>query len=200
MRVNHRGRVARLLCGLVFVGVCGKVKRAKAVSKSVGFARHGKFFAFDLHFGLLAQFHKILLECDFMQRPQFAGRQRAERFKPCGQRGADFHKAALAGFTFARRDFNVSRHAPNVRPIQAQQFSRAESGESANGDQRLKRGVFGGFQQRGKFARRVKFHVGDVGAFGAHGVGFVQTMRAGQVIFADCPLQKLPDGGAVVVA
>ena len=56
------------------------------------------------------------------------------------------------------------------------------------------------FQQRGQFARRVKVNFGGVRVFGAHGVGFKQAMRDGQIIFADRPLQKLPDGGAVVVA
>ncbi len=41
MRVDHRGRVAGLLRGLVFVGVRGKVVRAKGVAQPVGFARDG---------------------------------------------------------------------------------------------------------------------------------------------------------------
>ena len=72
MRVNHRGRVAGLLRSLVFVGVRGKVKRAKAVAQSVGFARYGNLFAFDFYFGFLTQFDKFLLEGDFVRIPQFA--------------------------------------------------------------------------------------------------------------------------------
>ena len=64
MRVNHGGRVARLLCGLVFVGVGGEVVGAKAVAQSVGFARHFRVFA---------QFHEMLLERDFVAGPEFAG-------------------------------------------------------------------------------------------------------------------------------
>ena len=129
MRVNHRGRVARLLRGLVFVGVCGKMVGAKGVAQSVGFARH---------FRAVAQFHEMLLECDFVTCPKFAGCQLAEWFKPSGQRGADFHKTTLARLGLARRDFNVTGDAPHVRPIQAQQFRRAESGQSANGDDRAR--------------------------------------------------------------
>ena len=163
------------------------------MAQPVGFARHARAFA---------QFHEMLLERDFMADPKFASRARAKRFKPRGERGADFHQAALACLGLARCDFNVSRHAPHVRPIQAQQFGSAESGQPANGDDRAECGVggFGGFQQRGKFVRGVKLHGGGVGAFGAHGVGFVQAMRRGEIIFADCPLQELADGGAVVVA
>ena len=111
MCVNLRGRVARLLRSLVFVGVGGKVVGAICVAQSVGYARHVRVFA---------QFHKMLLERDFVAGPEFAGRQRSECFKPRGQRGADFHKAALPRLGFARRNFNVSPHAPYVRPIQAQ--------------------------------------------------------------------------------
>ena len=60
--------------------------------------------------------------------------------------------------------------------------------------------IIGSGQQRGQFVRRVKFDGGGVGAFGAHGVGFNQAVRRGEIILADCPLQELPDGGAVVVA
>ena len=57
-----------------------------------------------------------------MAGPKFAGRQLAERFKPCGQRGADFHQPARAVLALARRHFDMPRHAPHVRPIQPQHF------------------------------------------------------------------------------
>ena len=91
MGVNHGGRVARLLRGLVFIGVQREVIGAKGVAQSVGFARYGNLFTFDLHDGILAQVNEMLLESDFVACPEFAGRQRAERFKPRGQRGTNSH-------------------------------------------------------------------------------------------------------------
>jgi hypothetical protein len=43
-------------------------------------------------------------------------------------------------------------------------------------------------------------HGGGVRVFGTQSVGFAQAMRDGQIIFANRPLQKLPDGGSMVIA
>src|SRR5207302_512393 len=73
VRVNHGGRVARLLCGLVFVGVRGKVVGAKGVAQSVGFARD---------FRLCAEFAIVFQKCSFFTRPEFSSLVSAVRFKP----------------------------------------------------------------------------------------------------------------------
>ena len=165
---------------------------AKGVAQSVGFARHFRAFA---------QFHKMLLECDFVACPEFAGCQRAEWFKPCGQRGADFHKATLRGFWLLPA---VTSMCPGTRQTSAQSKRNNSAVRSPANPPMAMIGRSGFSRQRSSSAanssRRVKFHCGGVRPFGAHGVGFKQAVRRRQIIFADCPLQKLPDGGAVVVA
>ena len=73
MRVNHRGRIARLLCRQIFVGVQREVKRAKTVSQPVSFA--GDFRRF-------AEFAKMFLKCCLFPRPKFSCFVSAVRFKP----------------------------------------------------------------------------------------------------------------------
>jgi len=111
MAVNHRRAVARLLCGQVLIRVQREVVGAKGVAQSVVFAGD---------FRLFAEFAIMFLKFCFFTRPKFATFTDAIRFKPRLQSRADFHKATLAGFAFARCDFNVFRHTPHVRPIQAQ--------------------------------------------------------------------------------
>ena len=64
MGVNHGRGVASLLSGLVFVGVRGKVVGAKGVPQAVGDPGD---------FGGIAERGQMLLEGDFMARPEFPG-------------------------------------------------------------------------------------------------------------------------------
>ena len=140
----------------------------------------------------------MLLERDFMQRAKFACRERAELSKPRGQGGTDFHKAALPRLGFARRDFNMTTHAPNVRPVQPQQFGGAKSGQPANGNHCLQRAVRR-FQQGTEFIWRVKLDFRRIRVLRSHRVRLIQTMANSQVILANAPRKKLREGGAMMV-
>src|SRR5262245_34992517 len=67
--------MASLLCSPV-LAVEDVGEGAKGVAQFVWFAGHVR---------LLAQFHEVLLEGDFVQRAELALRDRAERSKPRGQ-------------------------------------------------------------------------------------------------------------------
>ena len=163
---------------------------AKGVAQTVGFARH---------FRPLAECVEVILERVLGPGPYAAAGQRAERFKPCRQRDANFHEAALARLGLARRDFNVSRNTPHIRPIQVQQFGGAKSSQPADGDKRAQ-GCIGGFQQHSQFTRRVEINISRVRVFGPHRVRLVQTMADRQIILADAPRKKLREGGTMMVA
>ena len=55
------------------------------------------------------------------------------------------------------------------------------------------------FEQSAQFFRRVEGDFAVVCSLRSHRVGFQQTVRRGQVVFADGPLEELPNGGAIMI-
>jgi len=107
---------ARPSCPLVaqsgFVGVGGKVVGANMRGRSP--------LAMRVHVRVFAQFHKMLLERDFVGRSQsLPVGQRSECFKPRGHAPGRFPQGAFRVSGFCRVTSMCPRDAPYVRPIQA---------------------------------------------------------------------------------
>lgn len=190
MRVDHAGRVARLLRRQVLVAVEGVVVGAGRVAQAIRFS--GQFQA-------RAQFHNGAVKGQFVACPDGAGLARPPRLKPRGQGGAGFHNAALAGLGLAAGDLDMAGHAPHAGPVEAQQFGGAQPGESADGEQRAE-GIVGGFKQAAELRRGVAGDLGRIRVLRAQTFRLTQAVRRGEVVLADGPLQGVAHGGAVVVA
>src|ERR1051325_2646857 len=138
------------------------MKCAKRVSQAIRFSRDP---------GLLAQRAEMLLERNFVQLAHRAARARAELSKPSSKGRANSDEPPLTCLAFACSDFNMTAHAPNVRPIEPQQFARSESGQPPDSHDRA-HGTFRRFQQGAKFFRRVEGNFTDVCTFRPHSISF----------------------------
>ena len=75
-----------------------------------------------------------------------------------------------------RKDFDMSRHPPNVCPVQAQHFCGSQSRQAADCDHCLQF-TFRSFEQRSEFFWRVKLNLGGIRVFRSQRVRFEQSMR-----------------------
>ncbi len=88
--MNHRGGVSSQRGGQSLVLLTCEMVSGEGVAQSVRFA---------CHVGLLTELDEMLLKSDLVQGPQLAGRERAKRFEPRGQSGADFQRIVTGNLT-----------------------------------------------------------------------------------------------------